>query len=248
MDAGFCDQMRRWGVVPSEVAKFAQVVTYNRAGLGFSERSPKLHTIQQTVDELHTLLSSAGIPGPFVLVGHSFGGLNMRLYASQHPDQVVGMVLIDAAHEEQYRRIAAVMPPERAEIYLRHEGGANCEGVNMLASEQLVHEAGPLPSIPVVVLSAEAYHGTDSVKRAKGQVQLELQSKLAEQLPNSRHIIVKETGHYIQLDQPASVIESIFAVVQSARKQLRRRLQPSSDATRLGAIYTSRSNRIAGAN
>jgi pimeloyl-ACP methyl ester carboxylesterase len=73
------------GSVPSELAKFTHVVTYERAGLGFSDIGPRPRTIQHNVNELEKLLNKTRVPGPYVLVGHSFGGLNIRLYASQHP-------------------------------------------------------------------------------------------------------------------------------------------------------------------
>jgi pimeloyl-ACP methyl ester carboxylesterase len=100
MDAGAGAPSITWGLVPNEIAKFTRVCTYDRAGLGWSDpnlRTPR--TSQQSVDELHTLLTKAGIKPPYILVGHSLGGANMRLYASQYPEDVVGLVLVDASHE-----------------------------------------------------------------------------------------------------------------------------------------------------
>jgi pimeloyl-ACP methyl ester carboxylesterase len=93
-----------WGLVQREVAKFTRICTYDRAGLGWSERSPQPRTAHSIVEGLHTLLARSGVEPPYVLVGHSLGGLFVRLYAHEHPDQVAGMVLVDAAHEEQLLR------------------------------------------------------------------------------------------------------------------------------------------------
>jgi pimeloyl-ACP methyl ester carboxylesterase len=93
-----------WALVQPEVARFTSVCTYDRAGLGWSERSPNPRTAGNIVKELHSLLERAGVAPPYVLVGHSKGGLFVRLYAHEYPDQVVGMVLVDAAHEEQELR------------------------------------------------------------------------------------------------------------------------------------------------
>jgi pimeloyl-ACP methyl ester carboxylesterase len=102
MDAGGGAPSITWGLVPSEIAKFTRVCTYDRAGLGWSDRNPRIpRTSQQSVDELHSLLTNVGINPPYILVGHSLGGVNMRLYASQYPEDVVGLVLVDSSHENQ---------------------------------------------------------------------------------------------------------------------------------------------------
>jgi pimeloyl-ACP methyl ester carboxylesterase len=104
IEAGGGDSSLSWNQVQQEVAKFTRVCTYDRAGLGWSERSPKSRTAPNVVEELHSLLTNAGIEGPYVLVGHSMGGPCVRLYAHEYRDEVVGMVLVDAAHEEQLLR------------------------------------------------------------------------------------------------------------------------------------------------
>ncbi len=96
-----------WAFVQPEVAKFTRVCSYDRAGLGWSEPSPNLRTSRTMVEELHTLLVNAPVEKPYVLVGHSFGGALVRLYAHDYPDQVTGMVLVDATHDELITRIPA---------------------------------------------------------------------------------------------------------------------------------------------
>ena len=105
MEAAHSEPSLSWAGIQPEVAKFARVCTYDRAGLGWSECSPRPRTAPSIVDELHTLLARAGIDPPYVLVGHSIGGLYVRLYAHEHPEQVAGMVLVDSTHEEQYARL-----------------------------------------------------------------------------------------------------------------------------------------------
>src|SRR4029077_6435620 len=122
--------------------------------------------------------------------GHSFGGLNVRLYASEHPGEVAGVVLIDASHEEKYLPFAALKPPEEREVYLRHEGGANCESVDLLASGKEVHAAASLPPIPLAVLSADAYDREGSANGAGAKAQMEMQSSLAHLVLNGSHVIV----------------------------------------------------------
>jgi pimeloyl-ACP methyl ester carboxylesterase len=101
MDAGLGDLSLSWVLVQPEAAELTRVCAYERAGLGWSERGPKTRTAQNIAEELHTLLTEAGIEGPYVLVGHSAGGVYARVYAHLYPDEVVGMVLVDTSHEEQ---------------------------------------------------------------------------------------------------------------------------------------------------
>ena len=93
-----------WGWVQPEAAKETRVCVYDRAGRGWSESDQEPLSLGRTVRNLHTLLMNANVEGPFVLVGHSIGGIYMRQFAAEHPDRVVGMVLVDASHPYQYDR------------------------------------------------------------------------------------------------------------------------------------------------
>ena len=97
MDSGLGGGLLDWQTVQPKVAEFARVCSYDRSGLGWSESGQKPRTSQRIVKELHALLENAGVGGPYVLVGHSFGGANVQLYASEYPEEVAGMVLVDSA-------------------------------------------------------------------------------------------------------------------------------------------------------
>jgi pimeloyl-ACP methyl ester carboxylesterase len=105
LDAGLSCSLLDWSRVQPAIARVTHVCAYDRAGYGWSDAGPRPRTSQHLVNELHTLLKRAGIAGPYILVGHSFGGLNVRLYASTFPDEVAGLVLVDAAHEDQRVRM-----------------------------------------------------------------------------------------------------------------------------------------------
>jgi len=92
----------QWSLVQPEVATFTRVCVYDRAGFGWSDPGPYPHTSDVIVEELHRLLQEAEVEPPYVMVGHSFGGMNVRLYAHRYPDEVAGMVLLDALHEAQF--------------------------------------------------------------------------------------------------------------------------------------------------
>lgn len=94
-----------WMPVQTKVAQFAHVCSYDRAGYGWSEESPKPRISKYIVEELHQLLDKAKETGPFILVGSSFGGVNTRLFACQFPEQTAGVVLVDASHEDIYEKI-----------------------------------------------------------------------------------------------------------------------------------------------
>jgi len=104
LDSGLGDFSLAWELVRPEVAQSTRICAYDRAGLGWSERGPKPRTVENIVEELHTLLTNGGIDGPYVLVGHSMGGVYVRAYAFDYPEEVVGMVLVDTSHEEQDTR------------------------------------------------------------------------------------------------------------------------------------------------
>lgn len=221
LDAGLCQPMDTWGDVSGAVAAFTRVFAYDRVGLGDSARiapagksprPPEMRTSQQVVQELRDLLRKAGLPAPYVLVGHSFGGVNVRLYASQYPHEVAGIVLIDSSQEEEYSRSVGFMPPERRQVYTRTYYGGNCEGVNLSASSDLLRAAAPLPHVPLVVLTA-----LGGVEQQETLTHLELQADLARRAPNSDHLIVERSRHFIQRDRPDAVIEAIRSVVERAR-------------------------------
>ncbi len=105
LDSGLSGDSNAWLLVQPGVAEFTQVISYDRAGLGWSDRGPKERTSRQIVKELHAMLREAEIPGPYVLVGASFGGFNVRLFAHEHPEQVAGLVLVDSPHESEFFQV-----------------------------------------------------------------------------------------------------------------------------------------------
>ena len=96
IEAGLGDWSTMWGSVQAEAAKTTQVCAYDRAGSGWSDSGPLPRDAGQFAKELHTLLQKADLPGPFVLVGHSLGGLPVRVFAGEYPAEVAGVVLIDS--------------------------------------------------------------------------------------------------------------------------------------------------------
>jgi len=100
LEAGSGSASPDWGLVQPEITKITRVCSYDRAGYGWSDKGPLPRTSEHLAEELHMLLTVAGEEGPYVLVGHSFGGHTIRLFAHQYPQQVIGMILVDARPEE----------------------------------------------------------------------------------------------------------------------------------------------------
>ncbi len=131
LDAGLGGTSLDWSTVQPAVARFTRVCSYDRAGYGWSDTGPGARTSQQIVKELHLLLVHAQMSGPYVLVGHSLGGLNMRLYAYRYPQEVAGMVLLDATSEHQFAQFGTyppVFPPQAVsaaeQLYTLFRGAA----------------------------------------------------------------------------------------------------------------------------
>jgi len=101
LEAGLSCTHLDWSCVIPEIAKNTRVFAYDRGGYGWSDPCPKPRTGLRMVSELHALLQKAGVSSPYILVGHSYGGLLVRLYASQYPEEVTGIILVDGSPEDQ---------------------------------------------------------------------------------------------------------------------------------------------------
>lgn len=230
------DGPRRTTVFPG-VATFTRVCAYDRPGttLGadqFSRSDPvrQPRTAKDAVADLHALLRAAKIPGPYVLVGHSTGGLIVRLYASTYPDEVAGMVLVDAIPETMqtslsaadwpvYNRRALLDAPAPLAAY------RDLETIDFVTSFEQMRRAAaaqPLRDVPLVVLSHDRPFDLPAdlpadFKQAVERAWVEGQDRLAALLPDARHVAKTHSGHYIQLEQPQLVIDAIRQVVDAVR-------------------------------
>ena len=134
MDTGFRDASDKLRPLQARIAQETRVCVYDRAGYGSSEPGPMPRHGRQVAGELKLLLERAGVPGPYVLVGHSLGGLNMQVFASQYPELVTGMVLIESPP------LRFILGQQFSELYQR----AKQEGPNMLAMAEQARKASNL--------------------------------------------------------------------------------------------------------
>jgi pimeloyl-ACP methyl ester carboxylesterase len=230
LESGLDADHSAWQWVQGVVARFTRVCSYDRAGLGRSSGAAAQRGIDDLVDDLHGLLHGAGIAGPYVLAGHSFGGLIDHLYASRYPTEVAGMVLVDSAHPDQAKRyIRTLATPRfarrliarRLRAYLSHPG-ANAEGVDAVAAYARARAAGPLDDKPLAVITAGRENNPAlgrRLKRALDAVWLGLQRELAQLSTDSIQVIASRSGHDVisPQGQPALVVEAIHEVLQAVR-------------------------------
>jgi pimeloyl-ACP methyl ester carboxylesterase len=222
------------------VAAFTRVCAYDRPGTTtvvegelLPSRSDPVampRTAAESVHDLHALLEAADVLGPYVLVGHSYGGMLMRLYASTYPDDVVGMVLVDAFSEgleaqmtaEQWTAYAAIFQPVPEAL----AGYSDLEFTDLNLSASQVRDAtdaSPLPPLPLVVLSRGRSMAMPSdlpgglTGEGLERAWTAEQDRLAALVPGARHVIARESEHYIQLQQPELVIDAVRQVVEAVR-------------------------------
>jgi pimeloyl-ACP methyl ester carboxylesterase len=259
LEAGTGNNARVWhahepghrAILPA-VARFTRVCAYDRPGTVWpgGEGQPKSvsrsdpvampRTVRDIVRELHALLrkartlDAAHLHGPYVLAGHSFGGMVMRLHATTYPRSAAGLVSIDAQSEwflaafkrlltrEQYTD-AFVYPPPPAgfESYPHYERlTGDASGAEMRQAQADT----PLRRMPLVVLSHSLTDPNpfgfppEFPVKALNRAFNASQDKLAALVPGGRHVIAAKSGHYIQLDQPKLVIDAIRSVVKKARR------------------------------
>ena len=226
------------------VGKFTRVCAWDRPGTPVDEKPsrsdpvPQPTTAMDAVADLHALLNAAGEPGPYVLVGHSYGGLIVRLYASIYPKELCGLVLVDALSEglqdaetrEQWaiqRKLIEGDVHESVSLY------PALERIDVDRSFKQIRVAPPLRSVPLVVLSADRPWGPQvppMIAAGKlsadippdfgyvtGAAQKKAQERLAKLVPNEKHITNTNSGHEIHKEQPQLVINAIRDVVEAVR-------------------------------
>jgi pimeloyl-ACP methyl ester carboxylesterase len=265
-------------VLPA-VAEVTRACAYDRAGMGWSDAGPLPRTAARLATELRELLRAGEIPPPYILVGHSFGGLVMRLFACRHPADTAGLILLEPAHPEQWAEpsetdrqliergtrlcrhgvVAArlgvarlvsglvalgALAPARALVALASRGGLGREDEGILApvwklppearrtlghvwTEPKFFEAlgsqieSICESATAVRSAARAGHGDVPLvtisSAGASERRLRLDAGLARLSSRGRHVLSSASSHWIPLDDPAIVIETVREMVEAAR-------------------------------
>lgn len=213
---GLGGTMDSWARIFSEIAKDTAVFAYNRPGYGESERAITRRDGDHVVDELRALLKYRGLNPPYVLVGHSLGGLYMQLFARRYPNEVAALVLVDSTHPEQFKGAGARenWPAwGRAVFGLLLSKTAEAELDEIDATGVAVLRLPPLEGKPVFVLSAQkpmqekSALAIDANEKRKDIVRLH---------PGAQQIWV-DSGHVIPLEKPEAIVEAIREALRQTR-------------------------------
>lgn len=220
----------------AEVQQVTRTIIYDRAGLGQSDPAPKPRTSQDLVDDLWRLLQQAQIDGPYLLVGHSFAGLHLRLFTHQHPQVVAGLVLLDASHPDQWVRDLQLLPsPSEDEPVALTKARAtltaewadplhNEEGIDIATSAAQVRTTSHFGVLPLVVITAGLDEWEEGfppdIARTLEQNWQAMQKELAALSHNGTYIIATESNHVIQDCQPELVVDVIRQLVQEISARL----------------------------
>ena len=249
LETGLPGTSLAWESVTSDIAGFARVCTYDRAGYAWSESGPSPRTAGTIVQELHLLLQRAGAEPPYVLVGHSFGGLAAQLYASRFPDEVAGMVLVDSSHPDQVSQSASLESATALGNVIRvlgplgiprfffpvPAGSPESRDESVLAAEeQLLKTTRSLrttaaelaalrESLRQVAADRPNLRGKPLVVltegRRKARFWHEMQADLANLSSASHSEIVEGAGHFIHHDRPDAVVSAVRRVVEALRPE-----------------------------
>lgn len=249
-DSGAFDSLRQWDRVQPQVATITRACSFDRAGLGWSDQSLEIPSFRHSAEDLRKLLSKARVPGPYVLVGHSNGGLDTQDFAHLYADSVVGMVLDDSVNAEETLRfperfktpgwlrllLKLAMPIGIPRLMGWCDETAACpdcakftdtvltELKSYNQSEAEVRSGSNFDDLPLFVLEHDPAIGLAGERdEAFERAWVSWQKRLAALSSNSRLQIVHGVGHEIQRDRPETVVEAVKWVINQSRKEQGRR-------------------------
>ena len=218
-ESGLGDDNEVWTVLQLEISKNTRTFSYDRAGLRNSETGNLPRTSLDQVHELHTVLNKAKVKAPYIIVAHSIGGYNARLFAGTYPKEVSGIVFVDCSHENQFEDRVRRSSLKEIEILKSQLIGEEQTLEELLISAKQVKEIrkkDALRNIPIVVLTAD--HKGEKSSAITEETWLNYQNDLVSLSDYSKHLIASDSSHYIQKDKPQVVIDAIKEIVSGMNK------------------------------
>lgn len=236
MEFGLGGHSLEWAFVQSELARHQRACAYDRAGYGWSDRGPLPRLSSTIARELNRLLDRAGLEPPFILVGHSFGGFNIRQLQQLRGREVAGMVLIESSHEAQFERLESEagvsvtpsgntftlkyvprernLPPvvgnvvRKAQLTRKTYATVRDEMASMLRSAEAMRSIEPLGDTPLVVLTREPANPDERNDQFE-EIWQNLQRRLTRLSSRSRQVIAHDSGHDVHVDEPELVVDAV---------------------------------------
>lgn len=281
LDAGLGNDTTTWALVQPKISAKTKTCSYDRAGLGYSDTSGRPSTVGNIVEDLHALLKAANVPPPYVLVGHSAAGMNIRVFADRYPGEVAGLVPVDSSHEDQSVRFWAIGSgskekwdaslqddekcvehakkgfvkgtpeykkcvsdnfyfssyfsdaindaQERVASTVRYQaaGASESRAIFYVSADETRATRKNFGDMPIIALTRSPFPiGKDDTqemldRRDKRILLWEaLHTEVAAMSTRGINIIVPNSRHYIQFDQPQIVVDAVNQAVTLAREWL----------------------------
>lgn len=227
---------RIWDKVWPDLVRMGRICRYDRAARGDSEVGPAPTTSGRMAHELHDLLRAARVPPPYIMVGHSLGGMNAQLYAHTYPSEVAGLVLVESSSRDYDPRTIAEQDlpqnPEERRLFqgfvdgfdaVQKHYGASPEGVDWDASYQEMAAVTDFGDLPLCVITAGDRTWTAPpflprpIKLRLGEVWMAAQRKLVARSRRATHVIAERSGHFVQQERPELVVQAIRGVLAGDR-------------------------------
>jgi pimeloyl-ACP methyl ester carboxylesterase len=225
LEAGFPGDSTVWRDVQPQLGRTTRTCAYDRSGLGHSLQIPGVRDASDEITDLQQLLHAAHLAPPYVLVGHSYGGLLVRLFAKLHRNETAGVVLVDARGRDATRRQQAIWPRSEVPAVRRDVFRRVQQGVDLAAGEALASRVRSLGQTPLVVITAGT-HAADwgrlvppRLARALDRLWATMQDELALLSTDHAHVVALRSDHLVQRrdGQPGVVIRAVDAVAHAAR-------------------------------
>jgi pimeloyl-ACP methyl ester carboxylesterase len=204
-----------WSPIQAQVAGFTRTFAYDHAGYWGSEEGPRPRDARAIASDLHAALQRAGIPPPYVLVGGSFGGPLVRVFAGMYPNDVAGMVLLDPTQEKFISALRELHPginvasPE--DLAAQNEWGCSDASLGQASATD------PLPPMPLTLLTADGNPGRKPFLAELLPIKLAEHRRWVAQYPHARHVI-EDCGHAVQIDRPDLCVDLIRDMVVEVRR------------------------------
>ncbi|MFL9873501.1 alpha/beta fold hydrolase [Paraburkholderia megapolitana] len=229
LETGLGAESAEWQPIQSALAAHCTVFRYDRLGRGASDRPSTVRHVGQLIDELHALLQATAMPPPYLIVGHSFGGLLARGFAQRYRDEMHGLVLVESMHTRQFAVFGNAFPapsesdtPEQTRMRTFWAGewrtpDATPERIDLPTSLDMYREIAPLGDLPVTVITAGSFANSPFFPTAtRDALQAHWEDLQRELLPLStqaHQIMTPASQHFVQRDDPDVVIKAVLAML-----------------------------------